>query len=218
LQYLIDFKIIIAKTVLMDEILFKKSFEDFGNIYRKILLNIYPANESKGFEERNLTHNYVHALIRILDDEIAIAWFEMSLEGRGKIDAVVFSPKYESVFFIEAKRLVNRKLNSKIDSINKDFDRLFDKKNRDFVILKWKSKTAFHYKYIVCLADVWTEQKDTLLIPDKWNKNEIITKRPNSKIIFCDHISYRKFPDLFHKKESLDEFNLLISVSEIINE
>lgn len=99
---------------------------EYANNYVKILTNFYPAIASNGFEERNQTNNFVNALMKCICDEDAVAWFEASIRGNEKIDAVVFPPKHQSVFYIEAKRISNGKVNIKQAEIISNLKRLCD--------------------------------------------------------------------------------------------
>jgi len=146
-----------------------ETINDYTDSYLKILKNFNPSIGSHGFEERNQTNNFVNSLIKSTADNEAFAWFETSLEGHQKIDATVFSPQNQSVFFIEAKRITNGKVETKIDEIIKDFKRLQDK-HEIIINNKWKSEIKINNKYIVYLADVWKEKDKTINIANNWKE------------------------------------------------
>jgi hypothetical protein len=194
---------------------FKSAFNKFSNQYRKILKNFYPAFGNKGFEERNLTNNYVNALLASINDKEAIAWFESSLEtSNEKIDAVVYSPNTKSVFFIEAKRIINNDVDRKIESINKDIERLANKSVRDQLTKKWNTKDLFNNQYIIALADVWAQKEPTNAIPKKWLDGNVINIPANSKLVYSDNANFQKFEDEFMYK-TINMYNLLISIIKV---
>ncbi len=215
--------------------------------YRKIFANFYPKTDNKGFEERNMSHNFAHALIATLQDknkptnEHPIVWFEVAWHGAEKIDAIVFSPVTNSVFFIEAKRIVNGRVKRQLNSLNNDFKRIYFGKEtgkliykaadeRNKIINLWKSnnKTCFSNQYIVCLADIWREQDDTKLIPKLWLNKELLVYKEKKKIapILFDAfnekfttkvqvIDFKEFKKEFQTNNNLENYNLLISITEI---
>ena len=68
--------------------------------YSTIFQQYYPAHDSTGFTERNLSVNFVEALLENLQVKDAFAWYEAPLPGKHEhIDAVLFDPSSKSVFF-----------------------------------------------------------------------------------------------------------------------
>ncbi|NEW81271.1 MAG: hypothetical protein GZ094_02745 [Mariniphaga sp.] len=144
--------------------------------YDNIFEQYYPAHNSTGFTERNLTCHFAEALVIDLNDKAAFIWYEAPLPRpeKGKcphIDAVVFSKTRNAVFFIEAKRLGD-KPKGKIKAVAKDLKRLYSNEkvidfkkenefnNRDFILQKWHSKdiTQSNQKvqqYVICIMDFW---------------------------------------------------------------
>ena len=65
------------------------AFDKTINKYSLILNNYYPAHNSTGFTERNLTCNFVNSLVEVLDDqakdEQAFAWYEAPLSAEEKL-------------------------------------------------------------------------------------------------------------------------------------
>lgn len=192
---------------------------EYTNIYRRILRKLYPAIGSNGFEERNLTNNFVSAL-KISTDDDAIAWFETSLEGNKKIDATVFLPNNNAVLFLEAKRISNGKVKNKLGEIVSDFERLINPENQRKIMDKWKSSTPDH-RYIIYLADVWTESATTKEIPEKWLSNGIDLNnnmgdklcKPN--VILSNVVNFNNFKNEFQYTNSLENYNLLIFAYKI---
>ncbi|PSV11638.1 hypothetical protein C0W59_19075, partial [Photobacterium kishitanii] len=70
--------------------------------YEHILNRYYPAHNSTGFTERNLTNNFVAAMEKELGLD-CISWFEapICLENKAHIDAVILTD--DSTILIEAK-------------------------------------------------------------------------------------------------------------------
>lgn len=143
--------------------------------YENVFEQYYPAHNSTGFTERNLTCNFAEALAKDLGND-SFVWYEAPLpitpEGKyPHVDAVVFSKKLNSIFLIEAKRFGD-KPSGKIKSIKKDLVRLLELDNDDIVkkkstnrehLLKewgWKEKDKTNQpmsEYVICLADYWGE-------------------------------------------------------------
>lgn len=197
----------------------KQTISEYTDIYRHILKCLYPAISGNGFEERNLTNNFVSAL-KISTNNDAISWFETSLEGNKKIDATVFLPNNKAVFFIEAKRISNGKEKIKLNEIVSDFERLNNTDNQDKILSKWKSSIPEH-RYIIYLADVWKESATTKEIPEKWrnngiNLNNIIGDKLNkSNIILSDVVDFSNYKGEFQYPNSLENYNLLIFAYKI---
>jgi hypothetical protein len=206
------------------ENILNKSISEYTDIYRGILQKLYPAIGSSGFEERNLTNNFVNAL-KIASDNDSIAWFETSLQGNEKIDATVFLPQNNSVFFIEAKRITNGKENIKLNEICSDFVRLMNPENQAKILGKWVSNIKIENKYIIYLADVWKENSITREIPNKWienginlndNTDKLIADKLNkSNIILSKVVDFSIYKREFQYPNSLENYNLLIFVYKI---
>jgi len=192
---------------------------EYASNYVKILTNFYPAISSLGFEERNQTNNFVNALIKCAGDENAIAWFEASISGNEKIDAVVFSPLHQSVFFIEAKRISNGKVNIKKAEIISNFNRLCHINTQKAMIDKWKTPIEFPHRYIIYLADVWSEAKETLDISLNWETwfNKLFAENENNpEFIYADRVNFDYHKHVLRNyKNTLHNYNLLISAAKI---
>jgi len=210
-------------TIQMEEKI-KEAFEHYFQKYTRIFESFYPATGSDGFVERNLTNNFVNELTTLLDDKNStpdcensllqdvnsFSWYEISIPKsgngtkKGHIDAVLFSPKHESIFYIEAKRLSTYRGNFKkrIESITSDFNRIIDVENRDSI----KSRVGHEFKneYIICLADFWISNNYKEIPNKNWidvdKKNIVYLSKQidNEKYMdkailnYCLHLAYYK--------------------------
>lgn len=136
--------------------------------YSQILNNYYPAHNSTGFTERNLTNNFVSGLEHALGQN-AFAWYEAPLNPEQKLhlDAIVFDPSTKSCFLIEAKRFTN--LKKKIADTIHDVQRMSDQAHHAILELGL-SKLRIEHRYAVVLADVWTESDSKLEAFNSWPK------------------------------------------------
>ena len=146
-----------------------KSFLNWSERHTNNLsCGFYPARGSTGFTEQNLIHNYVISLIECLDDGECFHWFEFPWEDKKQhVDAIVYSPKYCSIFYIEAKRF---NVESKKDSLAKDIKRII-KCNRSFI--REHTKHKVNYEFVIVLSDVWLETKWKKAIPSWWMENKV---------------------------------------------
>lgn len=135
--------------------------------YEKIFTYLYPANGSSGFTEANQTMNFVHCLKTKLDDDETVAWFEFPwLDPSKRIDSLVYSPKYKTLFCIEAKRIWDT---NKQESIKNDIKRLEKGLNQQLLEDCFLNRNLapfnapFNTKviniYFIALGDVWLETK-----------------------------------------------------------
>ena len=153
-------------------ILDKKIFDEYGNIYRKILEKIYPANGSTGFAERNLSVNFSKAYEKIFPS--ALSWFEFQFGKKKHIDAVIVNEESQEIFVIESKRY---SVQSKITAVGHDIDRIKTfldelKKENDRRIDLSKIKKF----YGVILADVWTEVDFKRKILQSYQEENFLTE------------------------------------------
>ncbi|WP_305374257.1 hypothetical protein [Photobacterium leiognathi] len=146
----------------MEQIILR-SFDEMVATYAQILQIIYPARGNTGFTEVNQVHIYINSLIKCLDDDQAVSWLEFPwFEKKQHIDGLVFSPKYKTVFFIEAKRLSHKK---KKQEIIRDIKRLY-REDKKFLNDNWI--TDYENEYVVALSDVWLETKWKRSMPEWW--------------------------------------------------
>ncbi|HCM0713038.1 hypothetical protein NB591_07065 [Vibrio parahaemolyticus] len=138
------------------------AFVDMCGTYERMLCSFYPARDSTGFTEQNQVHNFVNALKTALDDENSVHWLEFPWVKKNEhIDGMVFSPKYKSIFYIEAKRL-SKSIQKSL--VVKDIERVVSS-DRSFI--NCNDLYADH-EYIIVLSDVWLEDKWKTAIPHWW--------------------------------------------------
>lgn len=151
---------------MLDEI-----FDSYGFLYRKILDNIYPAKNSTGFPERNLSVNFSKAYesVALHNNQEAFTWFEFQFGKSNNlhVDAVIINNSTKELFVIESKRYSHPA--SKMKEIGEDIDRIYLfvdelKRENDSDIFRIKVD-LFEHIYGVILADVWSEtpQKTDIL-------------------------------------------------------
>ena len=138
-------------------------FEAYGEIYRNILNNIYPAKNSTGFPERNLSVNFTKAyeMIAAQKGQNAFSWFEFQFGNSNNlhVDAVLINKTTNELYVIESKRFSNP--TSKMKEIGEDIDRVHsfvEELRGENLQDKFRIKLDdFEHIYGVILADVWTE-------------------------------------------------------------
>ena len=162
---------------------FEEVFKTYGNIYKNILSNIYPALKSTGFPERNLSVNFSKAYEKVAlqkreeeKREDVYSWFEFQFSIDNKqnnrhIDAVIVNNTSQELLIIEAKRYSHPY--KKLSEIGKDIDRICEFKDKletetetekDKENDKDKDKRIELRKinkiYGVILADVWANDSE----------------------------------------------------------
>ncbi len=150
----------------------KRAFnEGLKHRYDNILKQYYPAHNSTGFTEANLTFNFAEAL-RVDLDGTAFSWLEAPLTDKSNhIDGVVFSKEHNAVFFIESKRIGNGNVSRKKREIVEDMVRLLSPIERDHVLKEWKIDSDIKLtlkQYIICIADFWQEKESTSKDVSDW--------------------------------------------------
>ena len=143
----------------MDKTFFDKVCIKFKHNYEKIFEHIYPAKNSSGFTERNLSVNFAEAYEKTAMqlNQNCITWYEFQFGEKNNqhYDAVVVNITTKEILVIEAKRFND--LPKKIYSTVNDIHRI---NNFPAEILNENSCriTDFNlYKiYGVFLADIWT--------------------------------------------------------------
>lgn len=133
-------------------------FREYQNYYEKILANLYPAKNSTGFPERNLSVNFVRAYEKVAEanGQECVSWFEMQFGERNNyhVDAVIWNVSTHELVIVEAKRFNNP--SAKAKEIREDIDRIHkfveELQTEDRLDMSGVKKC-----YGVILADVWTE-------------------------------------------------------------
>lgn len=135
-----------------------------GNFVR-IFNSLYPAKNSTGFTERNLSVNFAKAYESRNPD--AITWYEFQFGEKNNLhyDAIIINPARKELLLIESKRFSN--LFKKVHEVKDDIDRInqsvcayipdFSSRIDDF---------SDYTVYGVILADVWTETKNKTKVRD----------------------------------------------------
>lgn len=150
------------------------AFDKTISKYSLILNNYYPAHNSTGFTERNLTNNFVNSLVEILNEqakgEQALAWYEAPLSAEEKlhIDAVVFDKYSNSCFLIESKRFSN--LNKKISETKHDIQRMSHQLYHQTLERGLGEDFKIENRYAVVLVDIWIEGKNKTSTYVEWPK------------------------------------------------
>lgn len=175
---------------------FEDVLTEYKNIYENILSGIYPAKNSTGFPERNLSVNFSKAYEKKArqNKEEAYTWFEFQFGSKNNkhLDAVIINDKAKNVIFIESKRYSNPK--NKKAYIIKDIQRIYD-----FLpeFQKRIHKSGYTY-YGIILADVWNEDSSKEEILNFYIKHKNATKQDVIGFLKTDAESLSYLPDTIH--------------------
>ena len=134
----------------------KGIFEEFKKNYVRIFDVIYPAKNSTGFPERNLSVNFAKAYEKLFEN--SNTWYELQfgIKNNRHIDAVIIDSKNKNILLIESKRFNNP--SKKINEIKTDIFRIIDLKKELSNDQDNRIKNIKLYQfYGVVLADVWIE-------------------------------------------------------------
>ncbi|MCM1523475.1 MAG: hypothetical protein NC120_03360 [Ruminococcus sp.] len=202
-------------------------FKRYGSIYETILSNVYPAKNSTGFPERNLSVNFskaYEASARIAD-ETAFSWFELQFgeNNRFHADAVIINKTVGDMLIVESKRFSDPA--KKIKEIAEDIERIHDlitelKSENDCGILRI-DMSKINRCYGVILADVWTETQLKKDILDSYSSG---VQDPESEVSFLnkfcgDFIQDRKFSNLSYNVYNVKEirsYNLVSFLWQVL--
>lgn len=192
--------------MLMEDII-NSAMEEMHSRYISILSQYYPAHNSTGFTERNLTNNFVFALEKTLDKE-CISWFEapISKDSSKHIDAVVFFD--DITILIEAKRFTSA--NAKAQSVISDLGRMHSVDSIEVLEKGLGVRENKRKRYSIVLADVWTETEAKTSVYTFWPS--CITNNSNYDFIYSDTLSFSDQPG---KGQWLHNYKILIAVSKI---
>lgn len=201
----------------MDSEQIKRIFKMYADEYRNIFELIYPAKNSTGFPEKNLSVNFARAYDKLAhsNNQRCCAWYEFQFGEKNNlhVDAILFNPDVKELIIIESKRFNNP--SKKIEEVQEDIIRIprlvneLKQENRiDMAIIR--------NCYGVILADVWNEtdtKRDILnsymIGMEDYNSSESFAKKfldnPISKKIIYDVQSFKK----------IDTYYLLSMVWEI---
>lgn len=188
-------------------------FGHYGNLYRAILNSIYPAKNSTGFPERNLSVNFSKAYETAAGaaGETAVSWFELQFGPNNHFhaDAVIINETAGDMLIVESKRFSHPA--KKILEISEDIDRIYDllselrAENEQGIIRIDLSK--IRHGYGVILADVWTESRTKT---DILNSYLAGMEAPGSADSFLNkyckgYAQNREFPGLAYDVRSMKE-------------
>ena len=185
------------------DIILRNSFDIMSNKYKSLLKGFYPARDGTGFTEANQSHFYVNSLVKSLNDEDCIEWLEFPWSDKSThIDAMVYSPMYKAIFYIEAKRFSN--FDKKLKEISNDIKRLISD-NKEFI--KDYKIEDIEFQYAIGLADIWGESN---------NKNELINNWTKKENQFTETLNIKDYEDTrLTECVYKNNYHLLISYNEI---
>lgn len=194
----------------MNEIL-EQSFCLMCDKYNQLLKEFYPAHGSTGFTESNQVHIYVNSLIKSLNDDMAIEWLELPWKNKKQhIDAMVYSHKYKSIFYIEAKRFLYK---SKVTSLFKDIDRVI---NVDRTFINDYNIKEIKNEYIIVLFDIWLETKWKKSVPSWWVNDSLTEANSFRNQLKRDfNIDWMEARQFCKKIDSIEKYRLLMSYKKI---
>ena len=151
----------------------KVVFDEYQKLYAKVFKRMYPAKNSTGFPERNLSVNFSKAVEEVFPS--ACTWFEFQFGPKNNFhfDAVIMIPEIKTVLVVESKRFNNPA--AKIREIKSDMDRINMVKMDYFS--EFAERIPGFSDLTVCgviLADVWTETKRKEEIKQSFEKGYFI--------------------------------------------
>lgn len=151
----------------------KEVYEKYRNKYAKIFKCLYPAKNSTGFPERNLSVNFSKAVEEIFPS--ACTWFEFQFGPKNNFhfDAVIIIPEIKTILIVESKRFSNPTV--KTEEIGSDMDRI-NKVKKDYYS-EFADRIPGFSGFTVCgviLADVWTETKRKEKIKESFEKENFV--------------------------------------------
>lgn len=129
--------------------------------YSQMLDSYYPAFETTGFTERNLTFNFCHEALCL--NENMIVWQEVPLSDKEQhLDSIIFDDAGKSIYIIEAKRLGAE---GAVSSIRNDMKRL-EELSTDWKKIRgidddYVPERKNYKKYFVILVDLWAPREST---------------------------------------------------------
>lgn len=143
----------------------KLILEEYKENYNNIFNTFYPAKNSTGFTERNLSVNFAKAYEKINPN--AITWYEFQFGEKNNLhyDAIIINSESKELIIIESKRFSN--LLKKINEVEEDIIRINKSVSTYYADFKSRIENFEEYTIIgVILADVWTETKNKTALKD----------------------------------------------------
>lgn len=172
--------------------LISRTFETTCQSYKHILENYYPAHDSNGFTERNLTFNFSHNYLS--ENKEAIIWQECPLKDGKHFDTLIIDDQKNSIVIVEAKRLNSE---GKLNEIVNDFDRIVKFNNE----IGLKGERRNYDIYGLLLIDVWVSKKR-----GENDRRAILLEDLNEKIVHGNHFE-KRLVDIGYTDDSSDGFN-----------
>ena len=131
-------------------------FDCMIDSYSQIFSHYYPAHNSTGFTERNLTCNFAFAIKSLYPNDSFI-WFEapIDLKNSKHVDAVAFIPSKKAMLIIEAKRFSN--LKQKIREIEEDIERIQNLEHYYLLKTGLVGSIVVEFAIGIILSDIWLE-------------------------------------------------------------
>lgn len=191
----------------------------FHNQYKRILYYYYPAHESTGFTERNLSVNFARAVESTSSN--AFTWYEVPLDRKVEhYDAMVVNVEAKEIYIIESKRFSVPL--QKLREVGEDIQRITDKKNLAMVRKELKLPDYQNYTvYGVIVADIWLEAKSKEKIYQHWN-NTFVDAYPDVLSATGVNNASIKSPQWFTRGfdskdtfEQAEKYKLLVMIFEL---
>lgn len=193
-------------------------FENYQQHYSKIFDYMYPAKNSTGFTERNLSVNFIkgYESARAMYDEKIVSWYEFQFGEKNNyhVDAVMWNISLGELYVIESKRFDNP--SAKIREIDADINRIYA------LVDELKSECATSKQRIpinnisqifgVILADAWNETKIKNNIITSYREKSFIGKYLATERIKNPIYDVREF----NQSKTLEKYKLLSLAWELI--
>lgn len=194
-----------------------KVFECYQQQYSKIFRFLYPAKNSTGFPERNLSVNFIkgYEKARCLTGEEIISWYEFQFGNRNNfhVDAVLWNTTLGELYLIESKRFNNPSV--KIPEIHADIERIHalakELRSEYQTPMQRISLDSISKIYGVILADAWSESKAKTDIIKSYNEHCFA----NKYLQLADSITPSYDVRDFDITETLQSYKLLSMFWEI---
>lgn len=158
---------------------FDKIFAEYERRYNEIFAEIYPAKNSTGFQERNLSVNFSKAYetVAAKQGRKVVTWFEFQFGAKNNkhIDAIILDKEAKALLLIEAKRYSVPA--RKIPSVGRDIERikeLLEELSRERPSRIYISE--YEHIYGLILADVWLQGEKKKAIYKAYKDKEFLRK------------------------------------------
>lgn len=154
---------------------FEKLFENYKNRYESILDVLYPAKNSTGFTERNLSVNFAHVYEK--DHPGSVTWYEFQFGEKNNLhlDAIIVNKEQKEILLVESKRFKNA--TSQVSAVERDILRICLSKDSYWEEFESRIEGFCDYHlYGVVLADVWTETKPKTKIKEAFENGTFVSK------------------------------------------